>query len=173
MVEKLALSLVHAACRLRPYFQNHSITVTTDYPIQKILQKLDLAGRMSSWAVELLEFNIPYEPHGPIKAQCLDFVNDLQHTPTEDQWTLHVDGSSNPKGVGADIVLEGPNKILIEKSLHFAFKTSNNQAEYEAILVGLSLAREVGVKKLTCKTDSKLTVGHLNDEFQIKGPILL
>jgi len=174
MVEKLALSLVHAARRLRPYFQNHSITVKIDYPIQKILQKPDLAGRMSSWAVELSEFNIRYEPHGPIKAQCLlDFVNDLQHTPTEDQWTLHVDGSSSPKGVGAGIVLEGPNDILIEKSLHFAFKTSNNQAEYEAILAGLSLAREVGVKKLTCKTDSMLIVGHLNDEFHIKDPILL
>jgi len=129
---------------------------------------------MSSWAVKLSEFNIRYEPHGPIKAQCLlDFVNDLQHTPTEDQWTLHVDGSSNSKGVGAGIVLEGPNDILIEKPLHFSFKTSNNQAEYEAILVGLSLAREVGVKMLTCKTDSKLTVGHLNDEFQIKDPIFL
>jgi len=170
MVEKLALSLVHEARRLRPYFQNHSITVKTDYPIQKILQKPDLAGRISSWAVELSEFNILYEPHGPIKAQCLlDFVNDLKHTPTED----HVDGSSNPKGAGAGIVLEGLNDILIEKSLHFSFKTSNNQAEYEAILAGLSLAREVGVKMLTCKTDSKLTVGHLNDEFQIKDPILL
>jgi len=70
-------------------------------------------------------------------------------------------------------MLEGPNDILIEKSLHFAFKTSNNQAEYEAILAGLSLARKVGVKTLTCKTDSKLTVGHLNDKFQIKDPILL
>jgi len=78
MVEKLAMSLVHAARRLRPYFQNHSSTVKTDYPIQKILQKPDLAGQMSSWVIELSEFNIRYEPHGPIKAQCLlDFVNDL------------------------------------------------------------------------------------------------
>ena len=129
---------------------------------------------MSSWAVELSEFNIRYKPHGPIKAQCLlGFVNDLQHTPTEDQWTYHVDGSSNPKGASAGIILEGPNDILIEKSLHFAFKTSNNQAEYEAILANLSLTREVGVKTLTCKTDSKLTVGRLYDEFQIKDPILL
>ena len=174
MVEKLALSLVHAARHLRPYFQNHTITVKTDSPIQNILQKPDLAERMSSWTVELSEFNIRYEPYGPIKAQyLLDFVNDLQQTPVEDQWTFHVDGSSNPSGAGVGIVLEGPNDILIEKSLHFAFKTSNNQAEYEAILASLSLAREVGVKKLTCKTDSKLTVGHLNDEFQIKDPILL
>jgi len=86
---------------------------------------------------------------------------------------LYIDGSSNPKGAGASIVLEGPNDILIEKSLHFAFKTSNNQVEYEAIIAGLSLAREVGVKMLTCKIDSKLTMGHLNDEFQIKDPTLL
>jgi len=58
MVGKLALSLVHAAHRLRPYFQNHSIIVKIDYPIQKILKKPDLAGRMSFWAVELSEFNI-------------------------------------------------------------------------------------------------------------------
>jgi len=174
MVEKLTLSLVHAARRLRLYFQNHNIIVKTDYPTKKILQKPDLVGQMSSWVVELSEFNIRYEPHGPIKTQCLlNFVNDLQQTPKEDQWTLYVDGSSNPKGAGVGIVLEGPNNILIEKSLHFAFKTSNNQAEYKAIIAGLSLAREVGVKSLTCKTDSKLTVGHLNDEFQIKDSTLL
>jgi len=94
-------------------------------------------------------------------------------TPEADQWTLNVDGSSNPKGTGGGIVLEGPNDILIKKSIHFAFKTSNNQAEYEAILAGLSLAREVGIKSLTCKTDSRLTVSHLNDEFQIKDSTLL
>jgi len=79
----------------------------------------------------------------------------------------------NPKGAGADIVLEGLSDILIEKSFHYTFKMSNNQAEYEAILTGLSLARKVSVKSLTCKIDSKLTVGHLNDEFQIKDPTLL
>jgi len=129
---------------------------------------------MSSWAVELSEFNICYKPHGLIKAQCLlDFVNDLQHGPQEEQWTLYVNGSSNQRGVGTDIVLEAPNQILIEKSLHFAFKMSNNQAQYEVILARLSLPREVGVRVLTWKTDSKLIVGHLNDEFQIKDATLV
>jgi len=35
----------------------------------------------------------------------------------EDWWTLYVDGSSNPKGAGASIVLEGSNQIFVEKSL--------------------------------------------------------
>jgi len=96
MVEKLAISLVNAARRLRPYFHNHQVIVKTNYPIQRILQKPDLVGRISSWAVKLSEFNIHYEPHGPVKAQCLiNFVNDLQHTPQKEQWTLYVDGSSN------------------------------------------------------------------------------
>jgi len=129
---------------------------------------------MLAGVVELSKFNIRYEPHRPINAQCLlDFVNDLQQTPQEEQYTLYVDGFSNQKGVGADIVLESLNQILIEKFLHFAFKISNNQAENEAILAGLSLAQEVGEHVLTCKTDSRLIVGYLNDEFQIKDAGLL
>jgi len=85
---------------------------------------------------------------------------------------MHVDGSSNPLGAGAGVVLEGPDNVLIEQFLCFTFKTSNNQAEYEAIIAGLNLARDVGVRKLLCKKDSKLTVGHLNGEYQIKDPTL-
>jgi len=81
---------------------------------------------------------------------------------------MHVDGSSNPLGAGAEVVLEGPGNVLIEQSLRFTFKTSNNQAEYEAIIAGLNLGRDDGACKLLCKTDSKLTIGHLNGEYQIK-----
>jgi len=134
----------------------------------------DLAGRLSSWSVELSEFSIKYEPHGPIKAQCLvDFTNDLQpQEPTYEWWIMHVDESSNTRGAGAGIVLEGPRGILIEQSLYFTFKTSNNQAEYEAIVAGLHLALEMEVKRLLCKADSKLTVGHLNGEYQVKDDLL-
>ena len=67
MVEKVALAIITTARQLHPYFQSHTIIIRTDHPIQKILQKPDLAGRLSSWAIELSEFNIRYEPHGPIK----------------------------------------------------------------------------------------------------------
>jgi len=64
MIEKVALALVLTASRMRPYFQNHSITVRTDYPIFKILSKPDLGGRMIGWSVELSEFDIRYQPMG-------------------------------------------------------------------------------------------------------------
>jgi len=61
---------------------------------------------------------------------------------------VYVDGSSNNKGTGAGIVLEGPGELLVEQSLQFEFKTSNNQAEYEALIAGLELARDMGAIRL-------------------------
>jgi len=121
---------------------------STDCPIQKILEKPDLTRRLSAWSIKLSKFSIRYELHDVIKAQCLeDFANNLQDyvTPKETWWTMHVDSSSNPQGVGAGIVLEGPGNILIEQPMHLKFKTLNNQVEYEAIIVCLNLSKEVGL----------------------------
>jgi len=64
------------------------------------------------------------------------------------QWVIDVDGSSNAKGSGVGIILEGPAGLTIEQSLRFDFKTTNNQAEYEAIIAGLSLAKEMGAEEV-------------------------
>ncbi|RDY12063.1 hypothetical protein CR513_03187, partial [Mucuna pruriens] len=58
-------------------------------------------------------------------------------------------------------------------SLHFEFKASNNQAEYEALLAGMRLAQELEVKKLTAKSDSKLVTGQVNGEYQTRDPQLV
>ncbi|MCI43680.1 putative gag polyprotein, partial [Trifolium medium] len=63
-------------------------------------------------------------------------------------WILSVDGASNLRGSGTDVVLEGPDGVLIEKSLRFEFRASNNQAEYEALIAGIRLAIEMGSKVL-------------------------
>nr|KYP40021.1 Retrovirus-related Pol polyprotein from transposon opus [Cajanus cajan] len=159
VIEKLALALVTTTRRLRPYFQSHQVVVKTDYPIKQILRKPELVGRMIAWSVELSEFGIQYESRGPLKAQCLaDFVAELTPTTAEEPqvWTLHVDGSSNSKGGGAGIILEGPNQVTLEQSLKFSFKVTNNQAEYEALLVGLRLARDLEARRVSCNSDSKL-----------------
>jgi len=68
-------------------------------------------------------------------------------------WTLYVDGSSNSKQCGAGVVLESPGWLKVEQSLHFNFKATNNQAEYEALIAGLNLVGDMGVKQLKCLTD--------------------
>ena len=60
--------------------------------------------------------------------------------------------------------------MLIEQSLCFAFKASNNQAEYEALIAGMLLAREMGARSLMAKTDSLLVTGQVTGEFQAKDP---
>jgi len=81
-----------------------------------------------------------------------------------------VDGSSNQQGSSAGVILEGPNRVLIEQSLRFAFKASNNQAEYEALIVGMLLAREMGARRLMAKINSLLVTGQVTGEFQAKDP---
>ena len=73
--EKLVLTLVHTARKLRPYFQTHSIVVVTDQPLREILTKPEVSGRKTKRAVELAEHDIGYRPHTTIKAQALaDFL---------------------------------------------------------------------------------------------------
>ncbi|XP_016165464.1 uncharacterized protein K02A2.6-like [Arachis ipaensis] len=67
---------------------------------------------------------------------------------TPESWKLHVDGSSNITSRGARVILESQNGVVIEQSVRYEFPVSKNQAEYEALLAGLTLAREVRAKVL-------------------------
>jgi len=131
-IEKVSLVVVFAARRLRHYLQSFTVIVMNDLPIRKVLQNPDIAGRMVRWAVELFEFDIQYEPRGSIKGQMYaNFMvelssKDSQPDPNEFQWVLSVGGSSNQQGSEAKVILEGPNELLIEQALRFAFKASNN-----------------------------------------------
>ena len=64
MIEKVVLALVVIGRRMQMYFQNHRIIVQIDYPIMKILAKLDLAEQMIGWAIEWSEFHIQYQSRG-------------------------------------------------------------------------------------------------------------
>ena len=54
-------------------------------------------------------------------------------------WEVHVDGASNQKGSGVGLVLMSPKKVVIEKSLRLDFSAINNEAEYEALLEGMTM----------------------------------
>ncbi|XP_065034299.1 uncharacterized protein LOC135680310 [Musa acuminata AAA Group] len=153
-IEKLALALVLSARKLCPCFQAHPVKVITDQPLRQILFKFDVAGRLLKWAVELGENDIQYAPRPAIKAQSVaDFIAELTQIEDEglqkppEAWVRHVDGSANSKGVGAGLVLQAPDGRTFEHSLHFGFKATNNEAEYEALLVGLRLALEMQSSK--------------------------
>lgn len=117
---------------------------------------------MVAWSIELSEFDLQYEPCSPMKTQFMpDFLEKFTGNvwPTPNWWNLYVDGASNEKGSRVGIILEGPNNVTLEQALKFNFKASNNQVEYEALIVGLKLAKEVGARKLRCYSDSQLVKG--------------
>ena len=64
--------------------------------------------------------------------------------------------------------MDGPNGLLIEQALRFAFQASKNQAEYEALVAGMLLAKEMGAQSLLVKTDSLLITGQVTSEYQAK-----
>ena len=66
--------------------------------------------------------------------------------------------------------MEGSNGLLIEQALRFAFKANNNQAEYEALIAGMLLAKEMGARSLLAKSESLLVTGQVIGEYQAKDP---
>ncbi|KAK2998958.1 hypothetical protein RJ639_023927 [Escallonia herrerae] len=123
-IDKVALTLVTSARKLRPYFQSHTIVVLTDQPLGKVLQNPDASGRLVNWSVELGEFDIKYQPRTAIKAQALsDFVvectisedpQQLILSEVSDPWLLYVDGSSKVGNSGARLILISPKKFKID-----------------------------------------------------------
>ncbi|XP_072087217.1 uncharacterized protein [Arachis hypogaea] len=87
-------------------------------------------------------------------------------------WKLHVDGSSNATFGGAGVILESQNRVIIEQSVRYEFPVSNNQAEYEALLAGLALAKDVGAKILEVNTDSQVVSSQINGDYQTRDPLL-
>ncbi|KAL5539602.1 hypothetical protein UlMin_044178 [Ulmus minor] len=166
-IEKLALALMVAARKLRPYLQAHTIIIPTKFPLKQ-------------WSIELGEFDIQFKPRTAIKGQALaDFIAEFTYTPEmsekittqtqNPQWKLYVDGSSTETSSGAGIILVSPDGVKLSCAIRFKFKATNNQAEYETLLSGLRLAKEVSAQHLTIYSDSQLVVSQVNSEFQAKG----
>ena len=58
-------------------------------------------------------------------------------------WRVYVDDVANQRGSRVGLVLISPEKITIEKSLRLGFSATNNEAEYEALLVGITMVQKM------------------------------
>ncbi|XP_038716417.1 uncharacterized protein LOC120009784 [Tripterygium wilfordii] len=87
-------------------------------------------------------------------------------------WTLYVDGSSNVRGSGLGIVLISPKGSVIQQVVRCGFHATNNEAECEALIIGLMLAKELGVTSLKVHSDSQLIVNQSLGSYQAKDPTM-
>nr|GEU49917.1 reverse transcriptase domain-containing protein [Tanacetum cinerariifolium] len=189
-IEKLALSLIHMTRRLRRYFEAHPVKVITDQPIKNILSNTKTSRKLAKYVVELGAYNITFIPRNVVKGQVLaDFLSEAPEGTKEDlyfrmpeatvekdeveSWTLFTDGTSSPKGSGACLVLIGPSDIEYTYALHLTFLSTNNEAEYEALLAGLRIARQMNISNIYVKVDSKLVASQINKTYESSKDIMI
>ena len=156
-LEKAILAVVHATRKIPHYFQAHTVVILTQLPLESILRSADYTGRIAKWGTILGVFDIKYMPRTSVKGQVLaDLVAKFAECPEEvnmkqdnmdeksvglistqggSSWRVYVDGAANQRGAGLGLVLISPEEVIIEKSLRLGFSATNNEVEYEVLLM--------------------------------------
>jgi ribonuclease HI len=164
-IQKLLYAVVLARCKLRHYFEAHPVTVVSSFSLGEIIRNPDAAGRIAKWSVELMGETLAYAPRKAIKSQILaDFIAEWTDTQLPlpqihaECWTLYFDGSVMKTGAGAGLLFISPHGEHMGYAVRPHFPTSNNMVEYEALLCGLRIAIETGIKRLDVRGDSQLVI---------------
>jgi hypothetical protein len=130
--------------------------------LREIFKNRLTMGRIAKWALQLMGLNITYVSQIAIKSQALvDFVAEWietqqSHPPVaQAHWSMYFDGSFTLNSVRGGIVLISPkgDRLIYVIRLHFC--TTNNMAEYEALVNGLRITAEHGVHRLYIHGDSE------------------
>jgi hypothetical protein len=132
--------------------------------LRAILHNSNTMGNIAKWAAELAGFQLDFQPRHTIKSQVLaDFVAEWTPTPSVPggpdhgsdpplpeakgpDWTLFFDGSARNKKAGAGVVLINPNGKQVKYMVLLDFEATNNMAEYEALIFGLTVALSLGLR---------------------------
>ena len=166
------------------------MVVLTQLPLNFVLQTADYNGRIAIWNTILGAFDIKYMPQTSIKGQVLaDLVAEFAEPPVEivagersmdgkpvgavsilgpPCWKVYVDGTAKQRGFEVGLVLESPEKTIIEKSLRHGFLAINNKAEYETLLQGMAMVQKMLGKAVEMFSNSRLVVGQVKGELEAR-----
>jgi ribonuclease HI len=164
-IQKLLYAVILTRRKLRHYFESHPVTVVSSFPLGEIIQCREASGRIAKWTVELMGETLSFAPRKAIKSQVLeDFLAEWVDTqlpiaPIQAKlWTMYFDGSLMKYGAGAGLLFISPLGKHVRYVIHLHFPASNNVAEYEALVNGLRIAVELGVRRLDARGDSQLVI---------------
>ncbi|GKB85820.1 reverse transcriptase domain-containing protein, partial [Tanacetum coccineum] len=147
---------------------------------KQILSRSEVAGRLQKWSIKLREYAIHYRPRVSVKGQILaDFIVERPEEDSLDTlmemeeelpepWILFTNRSSYTDGSRAGLILTNPEGMEFTYSLRFRFDATNNEAEYEALIAGLRIAEQMGVKNLQANVDSRLVANQVNGTYVAK-----
>ena len=84
-------------------------------------------------------------------------------------WSIHTDGSSNQRSGSASVVIQTPEGDKIECMIRLDFPTTNDKAEYEALVAGLDLARAAGAENMIMHCDSQAITSQINGDYECRN----
>ncbi|XP_074361550.1 uncharacterized protein LOC141701822 [Apium graveolens] len=141
---------------------------------------------MEKWAIRLSTYDITYDTRTAIKSQVLaDFVANFSPGQMTDDdrkfqqvlsrvdvkpWMLYTDGASNVNGIGLGLVLKSLQGDMVAQSICCNFKAINNEAEYETLIMGLIIAKDMKIKNIDVNCDSLLIVNRVKGSYESKDP---
>jgi ribonuclease HI len=112
------------------------------------------------------------EPETPLQIRKQPNLDQGMPPPTTSVWKMFFDGASSSIGAGAGVVFKSPSQETISLSYKLEFEVTNNVAEYEALVLGLRAAKEMGIREVAVFGDAELIVLQVKNVYQTKHPRL-
>jgi len=153
---------------------------------------MTLFGRLSKWAMFLSQFDIVFVPQKAMKDQALaNFLAAhpiLDDFPIDDElldeevfttmvansiWQMYFDGACQKSGAGAGVVFVTPDEAIPPYPFTITSAISNNTAGYEALIIGLEIAHNMGLNTLSIYGESQLIINQLVGTYTVKKQGLL
>ena len=202
-VEKECLALVFAIQKMRHYLVGQLIHVISRVnPLRILMTKpSSLNSRLANWAILLSQYEMKFMPQKAVKGQAVaDFLAEhpvpetsklyedlpdeiaevcMTQASFENQvWQMFFDGASRagPNGkivAGVGVVLVSPQSYVLPRAFSLTEPCTNNAAEYNALIIGMQLAAEIGVQYLEAFGDSQLIVNQVRGEYEVRHPDLV
>jgi ribonuclease HI len=176
-IQKLLYAVILTRRKLRHYFESHPLTMVSSFPLGEIIQCREASGMIAKWVVEIMGETISFAPWKAIKSQVLaNFVAEWVDTQLPaasiqpELWTMFFDGSLMKTGAGAGLLFISPLRKHLRYVLRLHFSVSNNMAEYEALVNGLRIAIELGVRRIDARGDLQLVIDQVMKNSHCRDP---
>ncbi|RVW21924.1 Retrovirus-related Pol polyprotein from transposon 17.6 [Vitis vinifera] len=191
MIERYCLALVWATRRLRHYMTEYSMHLISRLdPLRYLFDWPALVGRLMRWLVLLTEFDIHYVTQKSVRGSVVadhlaslpvsdgraiddDFPNeDVAAVTSLSGWRMYFDGAANHSGYDIGVLLISPHGDHIPRSIRLAFSdrhpATNNIVEYEACILGLETALELGIRQMGVFGDFNLVLRQIQGEWKTR-----